>query len=243
MVWASPVSSRTVAAPLFTGARISDFPTTYSGRGAISEVTDPAGSGEEVLSLDVSDRDIFPTTPTENPRAELASPNIIKPGMDVWLSTEFLVPAAYPAVSPGGWVSLVSFYGPPFDGPSPWHLELVGNRLQWQRNASYGFDIPFKAPLTRGRWITVLVHERFATRGFVEMWIDGQPIEFFSYGGYNPRHHAATTRLAMATRDRSNDRGRNSARIMQYRKAGMFSEGTIYFGTLEVGRTRASVEP
>jgi hypothetical protein len=244
VVWASPVRGRAAAAPLFTGARIGDFSGMYSARGAISEVPDPVGGGEEVLRFTVSNRDVYPITPTENPRAELVSPNIVRPGMEVWLSTRFLVPNDYPRISPGGWVSLVSFYGPPYDSSSPWQLELAGNSLQWQRNQTYGFDVPFETPLVKGRWITVLVHERFARRGFVEMWIDGQPIEFFGGdGGYNPRHRAPARRLKMATRDRSNDRGANSARLMQYRKAGMFGEGTIYFGALRVGRTRASVEP
>jgi hypothetical protein len=242
-VWANPVRSRASAIPLFTGVRVGDFPAEYSARGAISEVPDPVGSGEKVLRLDVSDGDVYPITPTDNPRAALVSPDIIRPGMEVWLATKFLVPTTYPAIRSGGWVSLVELYGPPYDSSSPWQLELSGNSLQWQRNATYGFDIPFRTPLARGRWTTVLVHERFASRGFVEMWIDGRSIDFFSSGGYNPRRLASTRRLKMATRDDSNDRGPNSVRIMQYRKAGMFSEGTIYFGALRIGRTRASVEP
>jgi hypothetical protein len=219
---ADRVRGRASAGALFTGVRIGDFAGEYSAPGGISEVPDPTGGGEEVLRFDVSNRDVYPITPTENPRAELVSPSIVRPGMEVWLSTRLLVPTSYPTISAGGWVSLVSFYGPPYDSSSPWQLELAGNGLQWQRNATYGFDI----------------------RGFVEMWINGRPIEFFGGGGaYNPRRYAPTRRLRMATRDRSNDGGRNSARLMQYRKAGMFSEGTIYFGALEVGRTRASVEP
>jgi hypothetical protein len=241
---ADQVRGRASAGALFTGVRIGDFAGEYSAPGGISEVPNPTGGGEEVLRFDVSNRDVYPITPTENPRAELVSPNIVRPGMEVWLSTRFLVPTNYPTISSGGWVSLVSFYGPPYDSSSPWQLELAGNGLQWQRNATYGFDIPFKGPLVKGRWTTLLVHERFARRGFVEMWINGRPIEFFGGGGgYNPRRYAPTRRLRVATRDRSNDGGRNSARLMQYRKAGMFSEGTIYFGALAVGRTRASVEP
>ncbi len=236
----SPARGRLAAHPLFTGARLGDFPTEYAAPGAITEVPDPAGSGEEVLKFTVSNSDVFPITPTDNPRATLASPNLVRPGMDVWLSTKFLVPTSYPAIRPGGWVSLVSFYGPPFYGTSPWQLELAGRGLQWQRNSTYGFDIPFQEPLARGRWTTVLVHERFARRGFVELWIDGRPITFFA-SGYNPHDHAETRRLKMATADHSNDRGPNSARIAQYRKAGMFKRGTIYFGELRVGRTRASV--
>jgi Polysaccharide lyase len=241
--WAyPPASGPGSAVPIFDGARIVDFPAEYAAEGAISEVPDPVGSGEDVLKFTVLNRDVFPVTPTENPRAELVSPNIVRRGMNVWLATKFLVPRSYPAFR-SGWVSLVSFYGPPFDSSSPWQLELGVEGLQWQRNSTYGFDIPFQAPLVRERWTTLLVHERFARKGLVEMWIDGRPIRFFGADTYNPHNHPATRRLKMATVDRSNGRGPNSARLMQYRKAGMFGEGTIYFGPLRVGRTRASVAP
>ncbi len=228
---------RTAPVAQFSGAAIGDFPVDYSAPGAISEVPDPLGGGGNVLELTVSNRDVHPLTPTENPRAELASPDLIGRGANVWLATRFLVPAGYPEVDPGGWVTLVSIYGPPFDGTSPWRLELSGDSLQWQRNATYDFDIPFKQPLARDRWTSVLLHERFGRRGFVEMWIDGQPIEFFAGRG----GRAATRRLKMATMDASNDGGPNSARISQYREEGMFAKGTIYFGALEVGPTRESV--
>jgi hypothetical protein len=46
----------------------------------------------------------------------------------------------------------------------------------------------------------------------------------------------------MATMDASNNRGANAAKIMQYRQAGMFRTGTVYFGPLRIGPTRATVE-
>lgn len=241
LAWANPIPGRGAIAPLFAGSKIEDFRAVHAAPGAIAEVPDPGGSAETVLRLDVSNRDVFPVTPTENPRAELLSPDIVRPGMHFWLATEFFVPVDYPAVRAGEWVSLVAVYGPPYRGSSPWSLELAGDTLQWQRNSTYDFDIPYKAPLVRGRWTSVLVHERFGGRGFVAMWIDGRPIRFFSRDSYNPTRHPPVRRLKMATSDHSNGAGPNSARIMQYRKAGMFGEGTIYFGPLEVGRTRASV--
>lgn len=241
VAWASPAPGSAASSLLFSGSKIEDFRGVHAAPGAIAEVRDPAGSRATVLRFDVSNRDVYPLTPTENPRAELLSPDIVRPGRSVWLATKFLVPTDFPVVRSGEWVSLVAIYGAPYRGSSPWNLELAGNSLQWQRNETYGFDIPYKAPLVRGRWTRVLIHERFSTHGFVAMWIDGRPIEFFGEGTYNPSHHRPVRRLKMATRDRSNGAGRNSARIMQYRKAGIFREGSIYFGPLRVGRTRASV--
>jgi hypothetical protein len=228
-------------APRFSGSTVGAFPMTYAAPGAIAEVPDPLGAGRNVLKMTVHDRDVYPITPTDNPRAGLVSPNLLQHGMEVWFATEFLVPNRYPRVPAGGWVSLMSFYGPPFHNSSPWQLELAGRNLQWQRNSTYDFDIPFKQPLRRGQWVSVLMHERFDRHGFVELWIDGEPIEFFDGDTYNPHRIAPTRRLKMATRDQSNNRGPNSARIAQYRRAGMFNVGTLYFGPLRVGPTRASV--
>ncbi len=238
----SPAVASVRSGLAFNGSRVGDFWANHSAAEAISEVPDPTGSGETVLKMDVSDEDVYPVTPTENPRAELLSPPLLQGGQEVWLATKFLVPTDYPTVPKSGWVSLVSFYGAPYNGPSPWRIELAGENIQWQRNETYGYDVPWKAPLVRGEWNTVLVHERFAADGFVEMWVNGQQITFFASGGYNPSQAPPTTQLAMATMDGSNDAGANSAKIMQYREAGMFEAGSIYFGPLLLGESRAAVE-
>ena len=215
------------------------FWVDHSAPEAIGEGTDPLGSGESVISMNVHNQDVYPVTPTENPRAELISPDIIEPGDEFWLSTKFLLPEDMPSVP--GWLSLVSLYGPPFEGASPWHVAVDDNELRWQRNETYGYDIPWSAPLIKGSWVTVLAHERFGTDGWVEMWIDGQQIEFFKPGSFNPNHIAATTRLEMQTMDASNGAGPNSAKIMQYREAGMIEDATVFFGPLRLGTTRESV--
>jgi hypothetical protein len=226
-------------APLFSGVHVSSFAQLQEAPDAITEVPDPLGSGETVFQMTVDDEDVFPVTPTENPRAQALSPALIEPGDEIWLKTKFMLPQNFPSVP--GWMSLVSIYGPPFNGSSPWRVEIAGNELQWQRNATYGYDIPWQTPLVKGSWVTVLLHERFAADGWVEMWIDGNPIAFFPPGSHNPDNHPETEHLEMATMDSSNDEGPNSAKIMQYREAGMFESASVYFGPLEIGQTRASV--
>jgi len=208
--------------------------------GAITEVLDPLGTGETVLRYTVDDGDVAPITPTENPRAQLLTPDMFNPGDELWLKTKFLVPADFPTVD--GWMTLLSLYGSPFNGPSPWHVEIVGDDLHWTRNSTYGFDVPWQMPLPKGVWVTVLLHERFATDGFVELWIDGQQVTFFAGGTHNPSGHLPTTKLEMQTVDRSNNGGPNSVRVAQYRKVGMFETATIYYGKLLIGSTRAAVE-
>jgi hypothetical protein len=225
---------------LFDGARIDDFGLIQAAPNAITEVPDPAGSDEQVLKLTVDDGDVAPITPTENPRAQALSPGVIHDGDDFWLETKFLLPKDLPEIP--SWFGLVSIYGAPFDGPSPWCIEINENEFRWQRNGNSDWDIPWRAPLIKGSWVTILTHERFAEDGFIEMWVNGEQITFFQPGNHNPDHHPQTTRLQMATMDSSNYAAPNAAKIMQYRKVGMFKTASVYFDHLKLGKTRAAVE-
>jgi hypothetical protein len=226
---------------LFRGDQISDFWLAQSGPGAITEVPDPAGSGEGVFKMTVSDSDVYPITPTENPRAEMLSPNTITGGQELWWSTKFFLPAEFPSSTPDFVTLLQGPYGKPWDGTPPFHIEENGGVLKWQRNQTYDWDVPWQMPLVRNAWVSVMVHERFASDGWLELWINGQPITFFSGDTYNPNDEAPTTRLAMETEDGSNDASPNSIYLQQYRKKGMFSSLTTYEGPLTIGTTREAV--
>jgi len=239
-------SNPTKSAPnpdlLFEGSRIGDFAMNQSAPGAVTEVADPAGSGESVLQMTVSDQDVAPVTPTENPRAQLLSPSIINPGDEFWWSSKFFLPADFPTSIPGWLTVMEGPYGPPFEGTPPWHLEVSGSQIQWSRNGTYNWDVPWQMPLVRGSWVNVVLHDRFATDGFVEMWINGQQVNFFEAGSYNPNHEAQTQRLSMATMDSSNDGGANFAVIQSYREVGMFQSVSLLQGPMTLGTTRAAVE-
>ncbi len=240
---ASPASeSKSNPDVLFYGDSVSDFAMNQSAPGAVSEVADPAGSGQSVLKMSVANSDVAPVTPTADPRAQLLSPSIINNGDEFWWSGKFFLPADFPDSVPGWLTVMEGPYGEPFDGTPPWHIEINDDHIQWTRNDTYDYDVPWQMPLVRNKWIDVVVHERFAADGWVEMWIDGQQITFFGPGSYNPRREASTTHLAMATRDRSNDEGANFTVIQSYRKAGMFSSVSLLQGPMAIGRTRAAVE-
>jgi polysaccharide lyase-like protein len=240
---ATPVGS----APglLFDGSSIDDYGVEAAPH-AITEVADPNGSGETVFKMTVANDDVYPVTPTDNPRAQALTPAVIEPGDEFWLSTKFMIPKDMPFVS--GWMSLVSIYGPPFEGSSPWQISVNQDEFRWMRED--GRNIPWHAPLVKGNWQTVTLHERFGSDGFVEMWWNGQRITFFDPGAgpiegggnINPDRVAPTDHLVMPTMDHTNDAGPNSAKIMQYREAGMFGTASVYFGPLKLGTTRAAVE-
>jgi Polysaccharide lyase len=227
---------------LFRGRSISDFNLNQSAPGAITEVPDPAGSGQRVLKMTVQDSDVAPVTPTSDPRAQLLSPGIIEPGEEFWWSGSFYLPADFPSSVPGWLTVMEGPYGAPFDGTPPWHIEVNGSSLRWSRNDTYGWDVPWQMPLVRDSWVDVTVHERFAADGWVEMWVDGQRVTFFGPDSYNPNGEPATTRLQMATRDHSNDQGPNFTVIQSYRKAGMFNSVSLFQGPMSIGTTQAAVE-
>ncbi len=192
--------------------------------------------------MTVSNNDGYPITPTNNPRAEIGTPPNIEPGEELWWSTKFFLPADFPTDVPG-WLSLMEGpYGEPFNGSPPWHIEVNGTYIQWSRNQTYSYDVPWRGKLIRNHWITVTVHELFAPHGFVEMWINGHQVGFFTGNTYNPNRLPATARLETATVDASNDAGPNSIRLQSYRKAGMFPWVTVYEGPLRIGSTQASVQ-
>ncbi len=241
--------AKTAAAPsastpsdlLFSATRLTDFWVRQSGPGAMTEAPDPAGSGETSFKLTVSDADSYPVTPTENPRAEMLSPPTIEAGDEIWWSAKFFLPSDFPSSTPNFVTLLQGPYGYPWNGPPPFHIEANGGVLKWQRNSTYGWDVPWQMPVVRNQWINILVHERFGTDGWFEMWVNGQPITFFGGGTHNPNKVAPTQHLAMKTMDASNNARPNSIYLMQYRKKGMYPSLTVYHGPLKIGSTRASI--
>jgi hypothetical protein len=237
-----PETRRGGFAPSFHGTRIDEFSLVQAAPGAIAEVPEPLGGHGRVLAMTVDDGDVYPITPTENPRAQLASPANIEPGDELWWSTEFLLPDSFPSNVPG-WVTVMEGpYGPPYGETPPWHIEVHEDRIQWSRNGTYGFDVPWETQLVKSRWITVMVHERFARDGFIEMWIDGKQVTFFPGGTQNPSHLPPTQRLEMKTQDSTNDAAPNSLYIQNYREAGMFESVETYARGLTIGRSQAAVE-
>ena len=240
-----------VTEPLFKGDQIADFAANQSAKGAVTEVADPAGGNETVLRMTVSDKDVYPVTPTSDPRAQLLSPRIVKPGREYWWRQRFYVPSTMPLVSGSSWLQILQLYGPPYNGPAPFsikiHEEAPGeNSLLWQRNSTYSWDIPWSASLKTNHWYDLLVHFRFDKEGFVEAWLDGARLNFFGPNSYNPGKYAETTHLSMQVRDSSNggEGGivNNEAIIQNYRKQGIFETATVYFGPTLLGEDRVDVE-
>jgi polysaccharide lyase-like protein len=230
---------------------IGDFQEVQSRPGAFTEVPDPLGSGETVFRAEVLNTDVAPITPTENPRGQLITPTLWYPGAGYWISTKVLFPAGFPVLPEAGapFCQWLQIYGPPFEATPPFQLKVQREEgfeyHFWQRNNSYGFDIPwmYQAPLRRGVWEEVLIHfvlEKGGS-GSVELWWNGEQVTFFTGEySYNPFGHEPGKRLVMETEDAYS--GRSRLYSGNYRKIGMLESTVTYHGKIKVGLTRESVE-
>ena len=227
---------------IHAGDEIVDFPRNQSAPGAVAEVPDPTGGESPALRMKVADTDVHPVTPSDDPRAQLLSPAIIDPGEEIWWSARFYLPPDFPNRVPGWLTVMEGPYGPPFDGTPPFHLEINENELRWQRNSTYDWDIPWRTPVVRGEWVEIVLHQRFASDGFVEMWVNGERATFFGAGAHNPAGIAPSQRLNMKTRDASNNGGANFNVIQNYREVGMFGSVTLLHGPMLIGTSKLAVE-
>lgn len=226
---------------LFSASRISEFNGNQSAPGAVTEVPDPAGGNRNVIKMTTDESDVAPITPTDDPRSQLLSPEMIEEGDELWWHTSFYLPKDFPSWVPG-WVSIIEGpYGKPFYGPPPFSISADEDEIRFQRNDTYDNDIPWQQKRVTGQWVDVLVHFRFARDGWVELWIDGQQVTFFDQDRHNPLEIAPTTRLEYKLMDYCNDKGPNFLVLQNYRERGMFDSTTVYHGPTMLGTTRASV--
>jgi hypothetical protein len=244
---------------LWTPQSAADLHEVISASERVSMVADPLGSGAQVFKVECNNADISPITPTGDPRAQCLSPSLLTSGADIWIHGKLLCPTAMPAIVEGKWFQLLQIFGPPFggaNGAATWTLQLKkegGKEYPfWQRNNTYGYDIPWEGenvPLERNVWLEYYLRIRFANLlygGAVELWWQGKQIEFFHPGtSYNPFGHEANQKsLAMSTEDAGNNEGPNQFYFGNYRQhntTGMEGTVTIYHWPPKIGLTKLAV--
>ena len=202
-------------------------------------------AGKYAVQFHVLDTDVAPCTSTDNPRAELDSPNLFSPGDDRWEAWSVYVPTNHPAPActtncPNGtFFAFQTDYGAPFDGPASigWFFDfgVSPNLFSMDRGQQYNDDQPWLSSLITGQWVDFLVHKKFSNAddgtGFVEAWENGNQITFSTC---NCTHlstqtmHSTQTSLAFY--------------MTAYRAAGLFATFDTYYDEVRVGTTRASVQ-
>ena len=207
----------------------------YSDADAPADAPSPR-QGAFAARFRVHDTDVAPCTPNATPRTNAYKLGLFMEGDEIWQAWSVYVPAAV-ANAPDGWMVIEEDYGPPFAGPP-----AVGWAILFYDAPVFAMDTEgstqWSTPLMTDRWIDYLVHKRFsqsAASGFVEAWVDGQPLTFSGCGG--------CTQLPLATM--SAGQTLLDLIMLQYRAidasgAGDFMD--IYFDDVRIGTTRDVVE-
>lgn len=203
-------------------------------------LTMPAGApvprqGRYAARFRVLDSDIAPCTSTENPRAELETPEtLFKPGDERWESWSVFMPTDKPATQlVESWFLFQEDYGAPWDGPPGigWIADFDAN--EWRIDHDGG--VLTSLPMVTGRWTDFLVHKKFANTnaggGYIEAWVDGTPFRF----------PGSVTKYAVRTMHTTQKS--LGFYISSYRERGLFATFDIFVDAVRVGATRESVSP
>lgn len=200
----------------------------------IREVAGP-GSGR-ALRFQAYNGDVFPLTPTTNPRAQLVTPLGVRAGGQFWESYEIYLPTNFPvAGTHHAWIGLGSpAYGAPFAGSPTVGLSIVDGDFRFQRNgfASHPWQIAWQTPLVLGRWIRFTWHVLLSGNGYVQLYMNNQPLELTD-------GTSSSTTLYMPVLDQSNYRGPWFSQLSVYYKHNAFPQVTLYFKDFRIATTEA----
>jgi len=148
-------------------------------------------AGRTATIMRVNNADVYPRTPTVNPRAQVNTKNIHFEGQiseDSW-GTNF--GADYP-MNPKFSI-FYQFHGAPYSGSPRIGFGVAGGRMHFARDDVYGYDRPWLGPaVVPGRWYDFAVRVKWSKSpsvGWVELKLNGVPQTFKN----------GSTRLPMAT--------------------------------------------
>jgi hypothetical protein len=225
---------------LFDGSTESVWHDQSASPTRIQQVPDPLGADDTVLRLTAKNGDVYPRTPTDNPRAQLITPSdIITRGVPFWETYEVYLPPSFPTrLTDGSWIALGSpFYGSPFAGSPSIEMEITDGRFMWDtdRYAKPTTRPIWSMPVETDRWITFTWHLYPTSNGFTELYVNGVPVSV--------SHRAGTyDGFAQPVIDPTNDVGPWFSQLSVYMQHNVFQDVTVYFRFFKIATTEASSE-
>jgi polysaccharide lyase-like protein/predicted xylan-binding protein with Ca-dependent carbohydrate-binding module len=214
--------------------------------GRLTTSADYVRKGAYSAKFTVRDEDVWPLTPSENPRAQLSKVALFCEGDERWIGWSMYFPDDFPDLPSDGWVNVGSLgFAPPFDDDAPFSINVQllnsGNSIYISRDSTYGEQrygetIIWTEPLMRGGWYDWVFHIKFSRNGdegFVEIWKNGQKQELPN----------GETKLFYRTLETETYPHCGNLQVANYRKRGMFDRLTMYHDQVKVGTSRAAVIP
>lgn len=195
----------------------------YQGADAsrITIQTDTPRQGTKYARFTALDDDVFPLTPTENPRAQLVGPRYLFPGTERWITWSTRFPSSLPVINQPGFFVFFQYHGPPYVGSPSVGFGVTGSFVNIERNVSYDYDTIWETPILFDTWMDFVMRINLAqdTTGFIELWLNGKQQTFRPSSG-------ATRRLYMRTVEPDQNGGLEIDPTL-YRQKGMFSTATL----------------
>lgn len=194
----------------------------------------------KVLRFEAFNSDVFPMTPTYNPRAQLVTPLRVRRGQQFWESYQVYLPQNFPvARTYKSWIGLGSpAYGAPWAGSPGVGLAITSGDFRFQRNqyASRPYQIVWQMPVVLGRWVRFTWHILFSTHGFTQLYVNNTPVELAD-------SNSQSTTLPMSVLDPSDDIGPWYSQLSVYYEHNTFPKLTIYFKDFRIATTEAAAVP
>jgi hypothetical protein len=184
--------------------------------------------GSRAVRLIAYNDDVEPCTPTENPRAQIVSPDLLEDGMDVWQGFSVAFPEDYPSIEEN---VIQQDHGPPYSGSPPVAVETEGEDLIVTVDG--GEETIWRTPIEPNRWYRIVLHKVISPQddgGIVELWVDGVR-QTFTDGSQT---------YETFTAEQDGD-GPMSFYLANYRGRDTAEEVSVFFDDVRIGRTLMSV--
>lgn len=221
---------------LFNGANKTGWQDQSATSTRVHRVWNPDNGPGTALKFTAYNADVFPLTPTVNPRAQLVTPLPVRPGGSFWESYEVFLPNNFPlAQTRNSWIALGSpAFGPPWTGTPSVALSIVNGDFRFQRDgyASQPWQIAWQTPVVLGQWIRFTWHVRLSQNGSVQLWMNNQPVELANGS-------TTSTTLNMPVLDAGNAKGPWFSQLSVYFKHNSFHQVTVYFRSFRIATTEA----
>ena len=179
--------------------------------------------------------DVYPLTPTANPRSQLVTPLMFQPGQTYWESFEIYIPSNF-VFTKTGWLSLESsVYGYPYAGSPPAAISLENGAFRFQRNA-YGpnpWQIAWSTPVVKGQWYRFTWHFLFSSTGWIQLYVNNV-LQNLKSGT------TSVTTLPINLMDQTDYKGPWMSQEQVYYQLNTWPSTSLYFKNYAVGTTQTA---
>lgn len=233
----SPGSS-SIGTILFNGTMLNTWWLNQSASPTRTQlVADPDGAGDTVQQFTTYNTDVAPLTPTLNPRSQLVTPLMFKPGQTYWESFELYIPSNFTFLKTG-WTSLESaVYGYPYNGTPPASISIENGDFRYQRNgfAPTPWQIAWQTPVVKGQWYRFTWHFLLSSTGWVQLYVN-DVLQNLKLGTTN------YTQMPISMIDKTDNVGPWMSQEQLYYELGMYQSAQVYFKDYKVASTQAAAE-